>query len=165
MTPRGSILINSVSELINPADGLWEEELHNDLFWPVDVHRLLQTPLTLDREDFVAWHHTKTNLYTVRSGYHCMWDYKFGRHAQNADIAEAANNPVWKMLWDLEIPSKIKIFGWRVLHGMIPCRGVLANQHIGNQGGCPICFKGCEDINHVLFLCDRAREVWRCLGI
>jgi hypothetical protein len=69
------------------------------------------------------------------------------------------------MLWDLEIPSKIKNFGWRVLHGMIPCRGVLANRHMGNQNGCPICFQSCEDIKHALFLCDRAREVWRCLGI
>jgi hypothetical protein len=26
---------------------------------------------------------------------------------------------------------------------MIPCRGVLANRHIGNQGGYPICMSRC----------------------
>jgi hypothetical protein len=34
---------------------------------------------------------------------------------------------------------------------MIPFWGVLANRHIGNQGGCPICRVGCEDIKHMLF--------------
>jgi hypothetical protein len=41
MTPRGSILINLVSQLINHVDGLWDEELISELFWPVDVHRIL----------------------------------------------------------------------------------------------------------------------------
>lgn len=71
----------------------------------------------------------------------------------------------WDKLWKLDLPGKIKIFGWRVLHGMIPCKGVLANKHIGNQGSCPLCPSGCEDIKHMLFTCDRAREVWRCLGV
>jgi hypothetical protein len=70
-----------------------------------------------------------------------------------------------KSIWSLKVPSKIKIFGWRVLHGIIPCRGVLANRHIGNQGGCPICSLQCEDIKHMLFNCTRADEIWRNLGI
>jgi hypothetical protein len=60
---------------------------------------------------------------------------------------------------------KLKKIGWRVLHAMIPCRGVLANRHIGNLAGCPICADGCEDIKHMLFTCERAKEVWRCLGL
>jgi hypothetical protein len=159
MTPRGSTLLNCVNDLINPATGQWDEELITYFFWHVDVHRILQISLSPDREDFVAWHHTKTSLYSFRSGYHCLWDYKFGRHDRNSDLAEAANKPVWDKLWDLDIPSKIKIFGWRILHGMIPCRGVLANRHIGNDGSCPLCSSGCEDIKHVLFTCERARAV------
>jgi hypothetical protein len=33
-------------------------------------------------------------------------------------------------IWKLNIPAEIKIFGWRALHGFIPCLGVLANIHI-----------------------------------
>jgi hypothetical protein len=33
-------------------------------------------------------------------------------------------SPVWKKLWKLNIPAKIKNFGWRVLHGLVPCLGV-----------------------------------------
>jgi hypothetical protein len=125
----------------------------------------MQIPLTPDREDFVAWHYSKVGLFSVRSAYYCQCNYKFGRGNRNENIAEGANNPVWEKLWSLEVPSKIKIFGWRVLHAMIPCRGVLANRHVGNLGGCPLCMTSCEDIKHMIFSCPRAREVWGCLGL
>ena len=72
---------------------------------------------------------------------------------------------VWKKLWKLQVPGKIKIFGWRTLHGLIPGRAILANRHIGNIGSFPMCLNGAEDIKHILFVCDRAKEVWRALGI
>jgi hypothetical protein len=72
MTPKGAVLLNNVSDLINPIDGQWDVELINDIFWPIDAHRIFQIPLTPDREDFVAWNCTKTGLYMVRSGYHCQ---------------------------------------------------------------------------------------------
>jgi ribonuclease HI len=165
MTPRGTNILTSVADLINPIDGLWDEDIIQDIFWPVDAHRILQIPLTPNREDLVAWHHSKIGLFSVRSAYYCQWDHKFGRHNRNTNIAEGANNEVWKSLWNLEIPNKIKIFGWRVLHAMIPCRGVLANRHIGNTGGCPICLSDCEDIKHLLFSCARAKQIWSDLGL
>jgi hypothetical protein len=165
MTPRGSNILTRVSDLINPIDGSWDEDLIGEIFWSVDAHRILQIPLTPNREDFVAWHHNKLGLFTVRSAYYCQWNYKFGRNNMNVNISEGANNPVWGKLWNLEIPSKIKFFGWRVLHAMIPCRGVLANRHIGNQGGCPLCLSSCEDIKHLLFSCTRAKDIWDYLGL
>jgi hypothetical protein len=48
---------------------------------------------------------------------------------------------------------------------MIPCRGILANQHIGNQGGCPLCLSSCEDIKHLMFTCTRAKKILDYLGL
>jgi hypothetical protein len=72
---------------------------------------------------------------------------------------------VWKKLWKLSIPAKVKIFGWRALHGLIPCFGILANQHIITNSGCPVCLVGCEDIMHTLFTCMRAKKIWEKLGL
>jgi hypothetical protein len=36
--------------------------------------------------------------------------------------SSAARSQVWKRLWNLHVPRKIKVFGWQVLHGFIPCR-------------------------------------------
>jgi hypothetical protein len=57
-----------------------------------------------------------------------------GRHNPNAmDIGDSQHKKLWKRLWSLNVPAKIKIFGWRVLHGLIPCLGVLANRHIAQS--------------------------------
>lgn len=136
--------MTKVQDLISPIDGLWDEELIISLFWPIDVNIILEIPLSPGREDFVAWRHTKNGYFSVRSAYHAQWDHQFRRMERNSEIAEGANdNQVWKELWSLDIPAKIKIFGWRALHGIIPEKGILADRHVGNNGSFPICQMGC----------------------
>jgi hypothetical protein len=72
MTPRGTNIITRVSDLINPANDTWDEDLIQDIFWPIDAHRIMQIPLTPEREDFVAWHYNKVGLFSVWSAYYCQ---------------------------------------------------------------------------------------------
>ena len=74
-------------------------------------------------------------------------------------------NPVWKEVWKLCIPGKVRIFLWKVLHGVLPCHGVLANRHIPVQVQCHRCAVGFEDIQHCLFGCKRAKQVWKEIGL
>jgi hypothetical protein len=90
---------------------------------------------------------------------------KFGQRHNQVQASTASGNQLWKKLWGLKVPGKIKIFGWRALKGLIPCRAILANRHVGNSGNCPVCMHGAEDIKHLLFTCDRARDVWQALGV
>lgn len=162
LTPRGNNLVTNVEELINPVDGNWDEEMIRDMFWPVDIHRILQIPLVSGREDFVAWHFNSNDLFSVRSAYHQQWMHKFSGNLIQEQASGAGDEEVWGKLWQLQIPSKIKNFGWRVLHGALPCKGILANSHIENSSSCPACHDGCEDIKH-LFTCNRAKEIWQRL--
>jgi ribonuclease HI len=164
-TPRGNNLITRVEELINPITGVWDVQLIRSIFWEVDANRILQIPLRHGREDVVAWHFTKNSLFSVGSAYHLQWLYKFGENRINEQASGVGDDKVWSQLWKLEVPAKIKIFGWRVLHGLLPCKGVLANRHIDNSSSCPACHSNCEDIKHVLFGCSQAKEIWRILGI
>jgi hypothetical protein len=70
MTPKGTNILQNLSDLINPIDGQWDSELIESLFWPIDVHIILQILLTPDRDDLVAWHYNKFGLFTVRSAYY-----------------------------------------------------------------------------------------------
>jgi hypothetical protein len=56
-----------------------------------------------------------------------------------------------------KLPTKVKNFGWKFLHGILPCMGVLTNIHIKVNISCPLCYKSCEDIRHTLFLCVGAK--------
>jgi hypothetical protein len=80
-------------------------------------------------------------------------------------MGTSIKNPVWEILWKLRIPAKIKIFGWKALHGLILGMGVLANRNIKVSPRCPICKKGFEDICHLMFTCNRAKQIWKSLGL
>ncbi|GJN37276.1 hypothetical protein PR202_gb26210 [Eleusine coracana subsp. coracana] len=164
-TPHGNNLVTTVDELIDPITGRWDENLIRDLFWDIDVNRILQIPLIDGREDLVAWHYNRSGLFTVRSAYHCQWKHKFGSNPLPNYTSGAGPRQVWPQLWKLKVPSKIKMFGWRFLNGFIPCRGILANKHIPGSSSCPVCLRGCEDLKHLLFTCSRVREVWTPLGV
>ena len=167
VSPRGMAAYTRVSELISPITGQWDATKLNETFNVVDVTRILQIPINNQGfEDFIAWHFTPSGRYTVRSGYHIQWRHQFGALAgQLALLGCSVLNPVWKTVWQLKIPKKIKKFMWRVLHGILPLKSILANRHIGDSGGCPICNNGLEDIRHLQFICPTARQLWDSLGI
>jgi hypothetical protein len=75
----------------------------------------------------------------------------------------SAMNPVWRILWKLQIPGKVKKFIWRALHGILPLKSILANRHVGTIGECPVCHSGPDDVLHLVFTCQAAREIWQSL--
>jgi hypothetical protein len=137
------------------------------LFLQVDAERILRIPLSAQlEEDFVAWHHTKNYIFSVKSSYYIEWEYQFGSSVRRRDgQGSSQENPVWEKLWSLEVPSKVKIFIWKALHGTVPGMAILGSRHIKVQPQCPVCLLGPEDISHLLFGCTRARQVWQELGL
>lgn len=60
---------NSERGGIDPHSGGWDEV--RGVFNPADAHCILQIPLCSgEMEDIVAWQHTKTGIFTVRSAYY-----------------------------------------------------------------------------------------------
>ena len=129
------------------------------------MRRILQIPLNHQAfDDFIAWHANKTGTFSVRSAYKIQWMYTFREHT-NINSVPSGSTPlaIWSIIWILNIPCKVQIFCWRVLHGIIPLKSILMNRHIGTNGACPICHQGAEDLCHLLFTCLHAKEMWRCL--
>uniref|UniRef100_A0A8R7VC88 Reverse transcriptase zinc-binding domain-containing protein n=1 Tax=Triticum urartu TaxID=4572 RepID=A0A8R7VC88_TRIUA len=65
----------------------------------------------------------------------------------------------------MQVPSKVKNFIWRALHGIVPGMSILRNRHIKVNPPCPVCKAGPEDIRHLIFTCARAKEIWAKLGL
>lgn len=65
----------------------------------------------------------------------------------------------------LRVPGKIKHFWWKVLTGVLPCYGVLTGRRTPVIPQCPLCRIGYDDIQHCLFSCSRASEIWEELGM
>jgi hypothetical protein len=126
------VVYTKVSELIDPHTGYWDLDLLSSLFMDVDVGRILEIPLhNQGFDDFIAWNFNKNGHYSVRSGYYLQWRHTFGARANQLSLPRSSTlKPVWKQIWQLKLPGKIKIFTWHALHGILPLKLILVNRHI-----------------------------------
>jgi hypothetical protein len=74
---------------------------------------------------------------------------------------------VVKNLWKNFFPSKVSIFGWRLLldrfptQGALSHRGILQNPH---DMSCIFCFHQVEDSAHIFFNCSLSKGVWEAVS-
>ena len=73
-----------------------------------------------------------------------------------------SRNPLWKKLWHLSIPPKVRIFAWRICLNALPTLVNLQSKGVVNCDICPACGKEPETISHVFVNCEVAKRVWRC---
>ena len=111
-TPRGHIILRTVDELIDHDTQTWDEQLVRDVFNPIDASRVLRIPLSSNMtEDFISWHLSKSYTFTVRSAYYAQWSHSFSQRLNHPNGQGPSNrNPVWDILWRLQVPAKVKIF-------------------------------------------------------
>jgi len=65
--------------------------------------------VTPGREDCVAWNYNRSGLFSVKSAYHCQWKKKFRPRLLQPRNGDSSSSQLWKKLWNLKVPSKIKI--------------------------------------------------------
>jgi hypothetical protein len=97
-----------------------------------------------------------------------MWSGTIYMVEGSRDETDKVNTPIIQFgifFGSLKYRAKVKIFIWKSLHGIVPGNAILADRHIPISGQCPVCAQGSEDIQHLIFTCDRAREVWTALGL
>ena len=69
--------------------------------------------------DLVVWLHTKNGKYAVKSGYHVARKV-LRKDGGVGSSGGASGQQVWKKLWQLHVPNKIKNFGWRACQEILP---------------------------------------------
>lgn len=84
----------------------------------------LATPVHIDSDDCVAWHFDQKGTFSVKSAYHVLEDdAEISRVRQRGESSTPSRNRdagnLWKKIWSLPRPSKIKQFLWRVAHNSL----------------------------------------------
>uniref|UniRef100_A0A7N2LK24 Reverse transcriptase zinc-binding domain-containing protein n=1 Tax=Quercus lobata TaxID=97700 RepID=A0A7N2LK24_QUELO len=67
---------------------------------------------------------------------------------------------VWKTLWKLKVPNKIKVFGWRACCNILPTQANLAQKWIIQDNRCEACKTEPETGIHALWNCGVSQDVW-----
>ncbi|KAM6564495.1 hypothetical protein CsatB_024493 [Cannabis sativa] len=146
-----------VADLIN-SHRQWDFSAVAANFGQADIDRILSIPLSIfPKADILIWNGTNTGCYSVKSGY-----YFANSLAEQQDTGSSNTyEHWWSKFWKLQLPSKLRIFVWKVFHNVLPVASELNRRHIAASPYCPLCKLQQETIPHALFLCSRAKEVWK----
>jgi hypothetical protein len=72
---------------------------------------------------------------------------------------------MWKKLWSLNCPGKIKHHLWRLAHNSLAIRKELVHKGMELDTRCVLCSRYDEDGAHLFFKCKCVRPVWTALGL
>nr|POE68397.1 putative ribonuclease h protein [Quercus suber] len=147
-----------VSALIDPTTRKWDLNMLYGLFTTQEIELILSIPLCPNAvEDVVVWPFTPSGTYTV----------KFGTQFLTSDQAPyqpmvngQPENDVWKLIWNLNVQSKVRNFLWRSCHNAIPMKQNLKRRHILNEDVCELCKLETESVFHALWGCTQLTQVW-----
>lgn len=126
---------------------------------------ILQIPLSMRKYEYCwAWFHERNGIFTVRSAYRMLIESKKSREDYFEGRANcsnyAARRKEWKKLWSMKLPSKIKVFCWRLVLNTIPTDSVPKNRNMATTAECKICGAAEDTWDHALLNCTMSRCVW-----
>ncbi|KAL0682649.1 hypothetical protein Bca4012_049497 [Brassica carinata] len=101
------------------------------------------------RRDCFCWDHTKSRLYSVKSGYSVAHDMR--RNNTYAPVLEPSSTRLKKAVWKLKAPRKLKHFLWQALSRYLATAEKLKSRHCTRDSSCVRSGAEVESINHTLF--------------
>lgn len=107
-----------VVDLIEPNTRRWKNDLIQSTFSERDAEKILNIPFSrYPSEDHITWRGETSSEYSVRSEYKLLLQ---GLTNPNARQEQNTEGDLYKKLWLLNLPQKIKITMWRIICNFIP---------------------------------------------
>ncbi|XP_058726787.1 uncharacterized protein LOC131598185 [Vicia villosa] len=109
-------------------------------------------------KDEVVWRGNPEKVFSVASFYAFYENLRIPFGPSNR------HEEAFGILWKMEVPFKIKAFGWRLLHNRLPMKDLLERRGMSfplNELKCTFCEYGVESRNHYFFDCWVVKYIWR----
>ncbi|CAN6710400.1 unnamed protein product [Malus baccata var. baccata] len=163
--PLDSLEVTKVRELIEPISKSWKAEIIVAGFNQEEARKILSIPLSKTGcRDRLVWHHTVNGVYSVKTGYgvaiNLMENGALGRKGRGAPSENRRSNPMWRKIWTLQVPNKIKYFIWKCCNNALAVRQNLQRRHMRVENICGVCNSVGESENHLFFHCDFSQRFW-----
>ena len=111
----------------------------------------------MDAEDVLIWPHSQDGQYSCKSGYWFLMDEEAMDIAQDDVITDSK---LWKGIWTLLVPNKVKNQLWCVCHNALPTKASLVHRTIINDPLCDHCHEAYETPVHALWDCKELDTIW-----
>ena len=106
-----------------------------------------------------VWPYNKNGSYSAKSGYHKLKE-EIVLVNERPTSSHRVDEMVWKIIWQLKVPSKIQIFLWRACSNAIPVRWLLWKRRVVESPICSVCNIEEESVEHLMLGCEWTRGVW-----
>ncbi|KAK5813218.1 hypothetical protein PVK06_028666 [Gossypium arboreum] len=156
---------STVNQLIDAILGIWNREVICKIVDGEQASRILKIPITGSSvPNMLVWRHDASGEYSVKSGYRSLLSKK--TQFTNSNLNTNDNSKLlYKSLWELQLPSKIKIHMWRLLNDYVPDFLNLARRELRVDTGCRLCKEAPKDIHHILWSYNVLRHLWHLLNL
>ena len=129
------------------------------LFSQRTSREILAIPLSnLHTRDSLIWMKNKSRTFSVKSAYQVAVRLT-QQHDEEHSVARR-DQPIWKKIWSLNVPPKVRTFLWRACSNSLPTRTNLHRWKVQIESLCGVCCQEPETTGHILWECPLARNVW-----
>jgi hypothetical protein len=97
-------------------------------------------------------------MFTLKSAYYIAQNILEPNHHEESSAGDPYQ-PLWKKIWRMKIPSKIRTFAWRACKKGIPLKEILQHRGLNIDPACPRCRRPSKSIVHALRECSELEEV------
>ncbi|XP_010495271.1 PREDICTED: uncharacterized protein LOC104772340 [Camelina sativa] len=131
-----------VKDLIDVESHSWDRTKLHYHFYPRDVELICKFKPVPRSNDFFIWEHTKSGVYSVKSGYWAAYE------SEKIDLYRAQDQNIY-------VES---------CFGGIPVADKMIDRGLKTDSRCQRCGMEGESAKHVLFTCSVARQIWALYG-
>ena len=110
-------------------------------------------------EDLLIWPLNLDGNYSVQSVYRMLETN--ARLLSPCTCSTDWGSKVWKGIWKIKTPNRIRHFIWWVARESLPTKHNLKQQHVPVEASCALCDEHTESLIHCVWLCDHAQVVWK----
>ncbi|XP_075657106.1 uncharacterized protein LOC142627188 [Castanea sativa] len=146
-----------VSSLINPDLGLWKSKEVKRVFLPHEASLVLGIPLSHRKPpNHVSWSCTPSEEFSTSSAYKLLTTSASTDQAISSN--QANQRRIWKGIWKMQVPNKIKHFVWRIFNNALPTKCNLKRRHIIDSDLRELCKDTPEDALHAMCFYNQVRD-------
>jgi hypothetical protein len=112
--------------------------------WQELSGKLQELQLT-EEPDKISWRHEPLGKFSTKSMY--------------LALCNGSTHLVTKLIWNPNLPLKIKIFTWQMCRGRLPSNDQIQTRGDPSDGNCALC-RNPKNVDHILFQCVIAKLLW-----
>ena len=138
----------NVECLINAETRSWNEGMIDGIFIPQEAELIKRIPLSrFEANDSIFWPLSPNGQYSCKLGYQFLREkVDFNWLEEPPDYEKG----LWKAVWNLDSPNKVKHLIWKACKNSLPTKGNLVRRQIITYHSCDRCSRGREDILHAV---------------